>query len=113
MAFNKVIGLSLIGASILLMLHSLATVFINQYLKASVTFPDFITPGVVDFFQFETAALGKAIRILLILILPSLGMELYKNKKNRYLTIQLLLRVAAVIVFTTIVCYILFYPFFE
>lgn len=113
MAVNKVIGLILISISILLILHSITSIYISQCLNSTVSIPSFFTQDMIDFFQFEKSGLGKGIRITLILILPSLGIEFYKNKKDRLITIPLLLKTAGIIMFTALLFYILFYPFFE
>jgi hypothetical protein len=78
-----------------------------------VPIPSFFTQDMVEFFQFEKSGWGKGLRMILILILPSLGIELYKNKKDRFLTGSLLLRTAGILIFVAILSYILFYPFFE
>ena len=113
MAVNKVIGLILISISKILMLHSITSIYISQCLNSTVSIPSFFTQDMIDFFQFEKSGLGKGIRMTLILILPSLGIEFYKNKKDRLITIPLLLKTAGIIMFTALLFYILFYPFFE
>lgn len=82
MALNKFIGLNLILVSILLITHSLFAIYVDQCLKSSVSFPDFFTKDIVGFFQLETSTYGKITRMVLILILPSLGAEIYMNKKK-------------------------------
>ncbi len=113
MALNKLIGSSLIVASILLITHSLVAIYVEQCLKSSVSFPRFFTKDIVDFFQLETSRYGMATRMVLILILPSLGAEIYMNKKKRFLTTQRILSVTIAMAITVLIYYILFYPFFE
>ncbi len=113
MALNKFIGLNLILVSILLITHSLFAIYVDQCLKSSISFPDFFTKDIVGFFQLETSTYGKITRMVLILILPSLGAEIYMNKKKRFLTTQRMLKVIIALAITVIIYYILFYPFFE
>lgn len=113
MTIRKIISLTLIFSSIVIMLHSIIAIYLGQCMKSTVEIPSIFTQGMVDFFQLETSVLGKSLRFLSILILPSLGIEIYKNKEHRFLTGPLLLSAAGIIIAVLIICYILFYPFFE
>lgn len=113
MTVRKVIGLILISASIVLMIHSIVSLYLIQCLKSTVSIPSFFTNGMVNLFQLETSSLGKGVRMVTILILPSLGIELHKNKNDSLLKGSLLLQILGVLLVVFILCYILFYPFFE
>ena len=113
MTVRKIVSLVLITSCILLMLHSVLALYIGQCMRSTVSPPSFFTNGMIEFFQLETSAWGKSLRLIIILIFPSLGIELYKNKKDSFLTISLLLRIVGILLIVSIICYILFYPFFE
>lgn len=113
MTVRKIVSLTLITTCIVLMLHSVIALYIVQCMRSTVSPPSFFTNGMIEFFQLETSTWGKILRLITILILPSLGIELYKNKKDSILTVSLLLRIVGVLVGVSIICYILFYPFFE
>lgn len=113
MKVSKIIGLILIIAGVVLMLHSLMSLYLMQCLRSSVPVPSFFTQGMVEFFQLDISTWGKCLRMALILILPSLGIELCKDKKDRVLRGSLILRVAGLLLLLAIIIYILFYPSFE
>jgi hypothetical protein len=110
---HKIIGSIIILIGIAIMLQSVIGLYIQQCTRSQMALPFFWSNRMTDFFQIESTIWGKSVRMLLILILPSLGMEIFKNKENRLFTGKRILKTLLILLGVAIFCFILYYPFFE
>lgn len=113
MTIRKLSGLLLIVVSLILIIHSILSLYLIQCLRSSVTIPSFFSQDMIEFFQLGTSLTQKITRLGIILIFPSLGIELIKNKKDSFLSLSLILKTLLILIIVSIIIYILFYPFFE